>query len=159
MTMDRSPGCAGCGQAPLAAPAAEAGEIGRRTFLAQSAMLAAAAALAACGAATTSPSIPSGTSINVNDYAALRADGGVALVTLGGTPVAVVRTSAASYVVLSRVCPHQGGIVNPNGAGFLCPNHGAMFSLTGQWQGGQRTTNLHSYPTSYNAASGALTIG
>lgn len=151
--------CDGCANAP-ADPGPGAADISRRTFLAQSALVAAAAALAACavGADTTAPNIPAGTTLKVSDFSTLGADNGVAVTTLSGAPVAVVRLSATSYVVLSRVCPHQGGIVNQNGSGFLCPNHGAQFTLSGQWKGGQRTTNLRSYATSFDAASGVLTI-
>jgi hypothetical protein len=78
----------------------------------QSALLAAAAALAACaGTDATAPDIPAGTTIKVSDFAALSADNGVAVTTLAGAPVAIVRTSATSYLVLSRVCPNKGGIV------------------------------------------------
>jgi cytochrome b6-f complex iron-sulfur subunit len=144
--------------AALDTPTNPQSEISRRTFLSQSAILAAAAALAACaaGADTTAPSIPSGTTINVSDLSF--DSNGVALVTLSGAQLAVVRMSATSFVVLSRVCPHQGGIVNAVGSGFLCPNHGAQFSLSGQWQGGQHTTNLHSYATSFDATTGILTV-
>jgi cytochrome b6-f complex iron-sulfur subunit len=140
-------------------PGPEACDISRRTFLAQGALLAAAAALAACGAVdSTAPNIPSGTTIKVSDFSALSANNGVALTSLSGAPVAIVRLSSTSYVVLSRVCPHQGGIVNPVSSGFLCPNHGAQFTQTGQWTGGQRTSNLRSYPTSFDASTGILTI-
>jgi cytochrome b6-f complex iron-sulfur subunit len=151
--------CGACAGAPVD-PGPDACDISRRTFLTQSALLAAAAALAACsaGADTTAPNIPSGTTIKVSDYSALSANNGVALVNLSGAPVAIVHTSGTSYVALSRVCPHQGGIVNPIGSGFLCPNHGAQFSITGQWQGGQRTSSLHSYATSFDATTGILTI-
>jgi cytochrome b6-f complex iron-sulfur subunit len=150
--------CGAC-LAALDTPTNHQSEISRRTFLSQSAILAAAAALAACagGADTTAPSIPSGTTINVSNVSF--DNNGVALVTLSGAQLAVVRMSATSFVVLSRVCPHQGGTVQPVGSsGFQCPNHGAEFSLSGQWQGGQRTTNLHSYTTSFDATTGVLTI-
>jgi len=49
--------------------------------------------------------------------------------------------------------------VNQNGSGFLCPNHGARFAADGTWIGGQPTSSLRSYATSYDAASGTLTIG
>jgi cytochrome b6-f complex iron-sulfur subunit len=135
-------------------------EIGRRDFLARSALLAAAAALAACGvgADTTAPNLGSDSSINVPDFASLSAVGGVALITVSGARLAIVRTGASSFAALSRICPHQGSVVNQSGAGFLCPNHGAQFSSTGQWVGGQRTTNLHSYPTSYDPSTGILSI-
>jgi cytochrome b6-f complex iron-sulfur subunit len=122
--------------------------------------MAAAAALAACGAGadTTAPALPSGASIKVTDYAPLANVGGVALVSFGGAPVAIVRTGASTFVALSRVCPHQGGIVNQSGNGFLCPNHGAQFSNTGQWEGGQRTSSLHAYTAVYDATTSTLTI-
>ena len=72
--------------------------------------------------------------------------------------MAIVRTASASFVALSRVCPHQGGIVNPSGSGFQCPIHGAQFSSTGTWTGGQRTSSLHAYNTSYDAVTEVLTI-
>lgn len=149
-------GCAttGAGAGPFA------DGIGRRTFLVQSALMAAAAALAACGGAdTTAPTLSPGTSINVNSYAALANVGGIAMVSVSGAQLAIVRTGATTFVALSRVCPHQGGTVNQNGSGFLCPNHGAQFSSTGQWVGGQPTGSLHSYTTSYDAGTATLSIG
>jgi cytochrome b6-f complex iron-sulfur subunit len=137
--------------------------IGRRTFLAQSAMLAAAAMLAACGGSgssdPTAPSLSGSASIKVSDYPALASVGGIALVTVQSYPLAIVRTGTSSYVALSRVCPHQGSIVNTSGSGFLCPNHGAQFSATGAWVGGQPTSSLRSYVTTYDAATGTLTVG
>lgn len=142
---------------------APASGIGRRTFLAQGAILAAAAALAACGgggdSVTGPPSGGGSGTIKISDYPALANVGGVALVNISGYPVAVVRTDTSTYVALSRICPHQGSIVNPTSNGFLCPNHGAQFTKTGQWVGGQRTSSLYSYPTSYDATAGTLTIG
>ncbi len=141
---------------------APASGIGRRTFLAQSAILAAAAALAACGAGGDSVTGPSGNvngSIKVGDYPALANVGGVALVNVSGQPLAVVRTDTSTYLVLSRTCPHQGSIVNPTTNGFLCPNHGAQFTKTGTWVGGQPTGNMFTVSSSFDATSGTLTIG
>jgi cytochrome b6-f complex iron-sulfur subunit len=151
--------CDGCSHAPVD-PGPDAADISRRVFLSQSAMLAALAALAACGvsADSTAPNIPAGTTLKVSDYPALASTNGVALVSISGAPLAVVRTSATSFVALSRVCPHQGGIVNQSGSGFLCPNHGAQFTLSGQWVGGQRTSSLRSYTTSFDATTGVLSI-
>ena len=134
--------------------------IARRTFLVQSALMAAAAALAACGASTaTAPTLSGQSTITVSDYPTLANVGGVAMVTVQGAPIAIVRTSSTEFVALSRVCPHQGGIVNAIPNGFQCPIHGATFNETGGWVGGQRTSNLRSYATSYDSASGVLTIG
>lgn len=152
-----------CGRAcgPVVPTPAAGGEIGRRTFLAQSALLAAAAALAACAGAAdaTAPSLSGQATITVSDYPALSSVGGIALVTIQSSPFAIVRTGSSSFVALSRVCPHQGSIVNQNGSGFLCPNHGAQFNATGGWIGGQPTSSLRSYATAYDASAGTLTIG
>jgi nitrite reductase/ring-hydroxylating ferredoxin subunit len=151
--------CAGCA-ARTTVLTGSTDTVDRRSFLVRSALLAAAAALAACaGDSPTQPDIAAGSTIRVSDYAALANVGGVALVTVSGAPLAIVRTSTSAFLALSRICPHQGSTVNLNGAGFLCPNHGARFDIDGNWVGGQRTSNLHSYPTSYDAASGVLTIG
>jgi cytochrome b6-f complex iron-sulfur subunit len=152
--------CGGC--APVHAAEIVRDGIGRRTFLAQSALLAAGALLAACAAGdATDPgtTINSTTGIKVSDFPALASVGGIALVNVSGNPLAVVRTGDASFVTLSRICPHQGSTINPSGSGFLCPGHGARFSTTGQWQGGERTSNMRSYATSYDAAAGTITIG
>jgi Rieske Fe-S protein len=164
MSQNRSrPGCSGCLTAdsqrvPVLAGAEEG--IGRRAFLVQSGILAAVSALAACGVASdsTAPTVPANSQINVGNYPTLATVGGVALVSLGGAPVAVVRASATSFIALSRVCPHQGGIVNESSNRFICPNHGATFDLNGNWIGGQPTSNLHQYATTYDAASNTLTV-
>ena len=136
--------------------------IGRRTFLVQSGILAAIAALNACGSLGGSdvmaPAVPSNSAIKVSDYPALASVGGVAMVSLGSAPVAVVRTGTTSFLALSRVCPHQGGIVELGQNDFVCPVHGATYNLSGQWIGGQRANSLHQYTTSYDATTSTLTI-
>ena len=135
--------------------------IGRRTFLVQSAILAATAALAACGGGlsdVTAPGVPANSTIKVSDYPSLSSVGGVAMVTLGNAPVAIVRTGTSTFLALSRVCPHQGGTVGLSSNEFVCPVHGAQFNLSGQWIGGQPTSSLHQYTASFDAASGTLSI-
>lgn len=159
--MESKSTCGGCAPAYTTDHARDG--IGRRAFLAQSALLAAGALLAACAAGgdTTAPgtTINSTTDIKLSDFPALASVGGIALVNVSGNPMAIVRTGDATFVTLSRICPHQGSTINPSGSGFLCPGHGARFSLTGQWQGGQPTSSMRSYATSYNAAAGTITIG
>ena len=132
--------------------------LSRRTFLLQSALAAAAAALAACGGSSTAPPI-SGFTVKVSDYPALSNVGGVATLTISGTPVAIARTGTSSFVAVSRVCTHQGVTVDPVSGGYHCSGHGATFDLTGRWTGGQQTSNLNSYATTYNAGAGTITIG
>lgn len=133
----------------------------RRTFLTRAMLGAAVLALAACGGVSDGTTAPfsGSTSINIGDYPALANVGGVALATLNGAPVALVRASTTSVLALSRVCPHQGGAINTSSGGFTCSRHGARFNLTGQWVGGQPTSNMQSYPTTFDPTTGALTVG
>lgn len=155
-----------CDHAPvregLAFLGAEAARLDRRGFLTHSMLAAAALALAACGGdSITSSSSPTsvGSSIKVADYSALSAVGGIALVTLSGASLAIVRTGTDTYIALSRSCPHEGAIVTASSSGFTCPRHGARFSTTGAWQSGQRTSSMRSYTTTYDVTTGTLTIG
>jgi cytochrome b6-f complex iron-sulfur subunit len=133
--------------------------IGRREFLAQAGVLAAMAALASCaGSDSTAPSLPANASINISQHPELASVGGVALVSIGGAPLAIVRTSTTAFIALSRVCPHQGGTIGESGNRFVCPVHGATFDLNGNWVGGQPTSNMHQYTTSFDASSNTLTI-
>jgi cytochrome b6-f complex iron-sulfur subunit len=138
--------------------------LGRREFLGAAALTALALLEAACGDGQIGGTGPGSTSggtlvVTLSQYAALAAVGGVARVDGGnGSPVALVRTGPASFVALSLVCTHEGTTVNINGSGFLCPNHGARFSGTGQWLGGQVTSSLKTIATTYNAATGQVAI-
>lgn len=135
--------------------------IGRRQFISASVLAAAAAALAACSAGGGSDFTGPGSvglTVKLSDYATLASVGGVALISASGSPIAVVRTGASTFIALSRVCPHQGTTVNLVTNGFLCPNHGASFTLNGTWTGGQRTSNMRSYTTTYDSAAGTIII-
>jgi len=52
---------------------------------------------------------------------------------------------------------HDGALAA--GGGFTCSRHGARCSLTGQWVGGQQTSNMRSYATTFDPGTGALSIG
>ena len=145
--------CCECGASPSPCDALD-----RRRFIAKSALAAAALALAGCMNDPFAPKSVSG-SIKISDYPDLTEVNGVALITINGASLAVVRTGDASFVALSRVCPHRGGSILPVDGGFICTAHGALFDTTGVWAGGQRTSNMYSIPTEYDAATGTLTIG
>lgn len=134
----------------------------RRTFLAHGAAALAMFALAACnmGNGPTSPGTVSAATFKLSDNPSLANVGGVAVVSLGGAPLAIVRETATAFSAFSLICPHAGSTVQPSGAqGFYCPGHGAQFDLMGQWIGGQPTSNLTSYPVQYNASAGTVTVG
>lgn len=134
----------------------------RRDFLTTSAASAVAAVLvAACGGPSGTTGIPTGPvslSVQVSSYAALANVGGIARVDSGGFPVAAVRTGADTFAAFSLICPHFGCTVGITGTSFACPCHGARFTSTGTWSGGQRTSNLTALTTSYDSVTGILTV-
>ena len=135
-------------------------QIARRTFVLYGAAAIASMALLACGGSdATSPSSVTQTTLQLSNFPALTSIGGVATTSIDGTPIAIVRESSTSFSAFSRICPHQGGIVNPSGTRFVCPNHGAIFDLDGNNIGGQRTSNLHAYPVTYDASAATITVG
>lgn len=135
-------------------------QIGRRTFVLYGAAALASMALMACGGSdATSPSSVTRTTLQLSNFPALASIGGVATTSIDGTPIAIVRESSTSFSAFSRICPHQGGIVNPSGTRFVCPVHGAIFDLNGTNIGGQRTSNLHAYPVTYDASAATITVG
>jgi nitrite reductase/ring-hydroxylating ferredoxin subunit len=54
--------------------------------------------------------------------------GGAIKVTYKGKPVIVSQPTKGTAAAFSAVCPHQGGIVAPNGDKLLCPLHGSTFA-------------------------------
>ena len=134
--------------------------VSRRQFVIQGALASVAILLAGC-AGSDGPTAPASvnTTVNISDYPALANVGGVAYVNASGNPIAVVRVGASTFDVVSRICPHQGGTVSSNGNGFTCPNHGARFADDGTWVGGQSTSNLTSYSSTFDSGTGTLTIG
>src|SRR5439155_26485744 len=133
--------------------------VDRRDFILRAALAAASVALAACGADSATAPFSGTYTLNVNSYSELSAVGGIAVLTANASPIAVVRTGTATFLALSRICPHQGGTIGVSGTGFICPVHGARFSSTGTWTGGQVTSNMRSYATNYDPSTGILTIG
>jgi Rieske Fe-S protein len=144
-------------------PAACGGCLTRREFVERSALAGVVAFLAACsgggGSSGGGPTSSGPLTLSLADYPALAASGGIVRVTVGGRPIAVVRESDTSFAAFSMVCPHQGTTINLNGAGFLCPNHGARFNAQGVWTGGERTSNLSTVAVVYDATAGTVTVG
>jgi cytochrome b6-f complex iron-sulfur subunit len=134
------------------------GGVDRRTFLSAATFVAVSALLEACGGAKSMDFFtgPSGGALTVKltDFPVLASVGGIARVDNGsGAPTALVRTGAASFLGVTMVCTHQGATIGVNGAGFRCPNHGALFSSTGVWQGGQPTSSLATYAAAFDGSN------
>ena len=97
-------------------------------------------------------------SVQVSSYPTLANVGGIARVDNGGTPIAAVRTGADTFAAFSLICPHRGCTVGINGSSFRCPCHGATFASSGLWTGGQQTSGLTAFSTSYDSTTDTLTI-
>lgn len=158
---------------PASAPcaglcSARSGAIDRRQFLSTAALASVTLALAACGdhqiGGVVAPLDPTGgigttrLTVRVADFAALGTVGGVARVTQSGSPIAVYRSAASTYLAFAMRCPHSGTTVNITASGFTCPNHNARFAKDGQWVGGKVTSGLDSIPVTFDAATGILTL-
>jgi cytochrome b6-f complex iron-sulfur subunit len=140
----------------------------RREFLARSA-LAAAALVAAdgCGdgdigppsrgGANGNPNAPFGgpVTITVSAFPALATVGNVVDI---GHERAVVRTGDTTFLGLSRICTHEqcdADVVNNQ---LSCPCHGSLFSATGAVLRGPATDPLFHLNTTFDAATGTLTV-
>lgn len=110
---------------------------------------------------TAPPVLNEGFTIRIADFPALQQVGGIARVNSDApNPIAVSRLGPSTFAALSMICPHAGyKPINITSTGFRCPNHNAVFAPDGNWTGGQRTRDLQSYATAYNAGAGTLTIG
>jgi Rieske Fe-S protein len=137
------------------------GGLGRREFLERSLLAAAAGFLAGCASGGPTTSAPTPTTVRIADYPALASVGGIAVIDDGrssGVPWAVARTGQATFVALSLICPHRGSTVQSLGTSFMCPVHGAQFSASGSWTGGQQTSSLSRYSVQYDSVAGTLTV-
>ena len=147
-------------RAAACATCSAANGLDRRSFLSAATLAAVAAVLQSCGIPTEPSGGAGGTfTVKIADFSALAVTGGVARVDNGGgSPTALVRTGATSFTALSMVCTHQGTTIDITSVGFTCPNHGARFGKDGGWQGGQVTSNLSSFATTFDAAAGTVTV-
>lgn len=86
-----------------------------------------------------------------------RIGGTVALGSVRGVPVAVVRTGRRTYRALDLRCTHQGVTVGKSGSAWLCPAHGSRYAVNGTVTGGPAERNLGTVRSSF--ADGRLTVG
>ena len=86
-----------------------------------------------------------------------RVGGTVALGSVKGIPVAVVRTGRRTYRALDLRCAHEGETVGKSGGAWLCPRHGSKYSVDGTVTGGPAERSLSSVRSSF--VDGKLTVG
>lgn len=110
---------------------------------------------------------PAGLPVIIANWPTLANVGGIAgsVGTVQGTPTAVVRTGANSFVAYSMRCPHQGTTIRienwqSTGSAFHCPNHDALFDANGALlpASPQRTTGLVVRKVAYTAGDTALYV-
>jgi Rieske Fe-S protein len=134
----------------------------RRGFLGQSALGALAVLAGSCTVADsiTGPGLGSGNDVVVTlaDYPVLATPGGIARISGVSPALALVNEGNGVYSAFSLSCPHAGSTVQISGSSFVCPNHGARFDANGKWTGGQRTSNLRSYATTFDAQAGTVRV-
>jgi cytochrome b6-f complex iron-sulfur subunit len=144
----------------------------RREFLSQATLAAVSTLLAGCagggdGSFAPKPSNqepPVGTgggtlTVTVSAHPELANIGGIAAVgNIGFKPIAVVRTGAASYTALSRVCTHAGCDVSIATGGFSCPCHGSQFDASGAATQGPAENALQRFNVAVSGDGNTLTI-
>ena len=140
-------------------PADQPADPSRRQFLAGATLIAVSGLLAnACQAMGPSQGFSGTFTFKPSDYPALASAGGIALIDNAPIPLAAVTTGSDSYLVLSRICPHQGATIGLNGAGFRCPGHGATFDARGNNTGGFPAGSMQTMVSSYDPATGEVTV-
>ena len=128
--------------------------------------------ITATGAAAKSVTVmltvsPAGLAVVIANWPALANVGGTAgsVGNVQGTPTAVERTGANSFIAFSMRCPHQGTTVRienwkSTGSAFHCPNHDALFDATGKLLPGspQSTSNLVARTVTYTPGDTTLYV-
>lgn len=75
-----------------------------------------------------------------------------------GVQAVVSRPDPDTVVAFSPVCPHQGCMVAPREALYVCPCHSSQFDLTtGEVLAGPAESGLEAYPVS--VADGRILLG
>ena len=110
-------------------------------------------------AATGVKILPSGkVQVTLKSNPALRKVGGVVRIDdVKGRSIALVRSSAKSYIAVNLLCTHQGGDLVQTGNQWQCQVHQATFTLAGKNLIGPATKALKQLPV--KATASMVTIG
>jgi cytochrome b6-f complex iron-sulfur subunit len=92
--------------------------------------------------------------------AALATVNGARTINVPGDKLIIVRRTATTFAVLSRICTHNGCSVGFNAtAGILqCPCHGSQFTLDGAVARDPALDPIPTYPHVFDEAAQLLTI-
>lgn len=74
--------------------------------------------------------------------------------------VLVAKTTAGSYVALSKICTHEGNPVayRSSSNDIFCQSHGSTFSIAGAVTNGPAATPLKTYTVTVSADGNTLTV-
>ncbi|WP_342084715.1 QcrA and Rieske domain-containing protein [Dyadobacter sp. OTU695] len=74
--------------------------------------------------------------------------------------VLVAKTTAGSYIALSKICTHEGNPVQYRSSSndVFCQSHGSTFSIGGAVTNGPATTALKTYTVTVSADGNTLTV-
>ncbi|MET7255099.1 QcrA and Rieske domain-containing protein [Dyadobacter jiangsuensis] len=74
--------------------------------------------------------------------------------------VLVAKTTAGSYVALSKICTHEGNAVayRSSSNDVFCQTHGSTFSIAGAVTNGPATTALKTYTVTVSSDGNTLTV-
>lgn len=110
---------------------------------------------------TPTPTISNGImTLAVADYPSLAQADGSATFNVPSAGAIIVahldaQTGATAYVCLTRVCTHQGCLVNYDAGtnGFRCPCHNSTYATNGTNTGGPAPAPLHAYATTFDGTT------
>lgn len=120
-----------------------------------------------CSDTSTSPLTGETVTLTLANESSLQSVGGSIRRTFGnnnnGLPVIVIRTAQDKFRTMSSYCPHEGGSVSsPSGGKAICSRHGAQFGTSegnfAQNIGGESTSSLQEFITTYNSSTGIISI-
>jgi Rieske Fe-S protein len=147
-------------QVPEAAPVSL---LSRREFARLTSL---ACVAAACSSDSGSPTAPAGSGVTISGNTmtvplsanqALSQPNGMILV--AQARALVIRISATEYRAMTSVCTHESCTVSRfDGSRLTCPCHGSQFSTAGAVVTGPASRALRVYPTTFDAASGVITV-
>ena len=117
------------------------------------ASLLASACLGGCSSAGSSDPAPTAaTNVAITvDLTAITStpldDAAVGYIYADSRAIIVAKTTAGTYVAFQAPCPHQGTSVyfSPSQSHFICPNHNAIFNLSGGVVSGPVSSGLRQY--------------
>ena len=130
------------------------------------ASLLASACLGGCGNSAAGNPTPvaaaTGVNLTVDLTAATSAplnDATVGYIYADSRAIIVAKTTAGAYLAFQAPCPHQGTSVyfSPSQSRFICPNHNAIFNLSGGVVSGPVSSGLRQYAVVQNGNTLTIT--